>query len=100
MIIQALLNQFDMGDSDPAERARRVAACLDALRTGHEVRGIFEGRVTTICLGNDGQYVVTQTWTITGESSGGSADLVADDPGADDILDDNFGVRNDANQPH
>ncbi|MFN8486422.1 MAG: hypothetical protein U0350_02450 [Caldilineaceae bacterium] len=64
MTITELLSQINMDTADPNERARRVEMCLHALKHGAEIRGIVDGKVTTIGLGNDGRYLVTQEWTV------------------------------------
>lgn len=65
MTIEQLLEQINMDTTDPAERQRRIAACLDALSQGAEVRGIVDGKVTIIGLNCEGSYTVTQEWTVT-----------------------------------
>jgi len=67
MTIEELLEQINMDTSDPTERQRRIEHALHALRYGCEIRGIVNGKVTTIGLNNEGSYLVTQEWTVNHE---------------------------------
>mgnify|MGYP007071130899 CR=1 FL=1 len=43
-----ILEQMDMGDITPEERKCRIAAALEALRNGKEVRGVVNGQVVIL----------------------------------------------------
>ena len=64
MTLTELLQQINMDTTDQAERQRRFEMCLHALDHGCEIRGIVDGKVTTIGKNSSGSYTVTQEWTV------------------------------------